>query len=51
LTVPHPGLAERAFVLIPLADIAEPGLTIPGFGTLRQLLANIDEKAVVRVAI
>lgn len=29
LRVPHPGLAERAFVVIPLAEIA-PDLEIPG---------------------
>jgi 2-amino-4-hydroxy-6-hydroxymethyldihydropteridine diphosphokinase len=29
LRVPHPGLAERAFVVIPLAEIA-PDLLIPG---------------------
>jgi len=31
LTVPHPRLRERAFVLIPLAEIA-PELTLPGDG-------------------
>lgn len=31
LTVPHPGIAERAFVLVPLAALA-PQLTIPGRG-------------------
>ena len=31
LTVPHPGLAERAFALAPLAALA-PRLTIPGLG-------------------
>lgn len=29
LTVPHPMLAERAFVLVPWAEIA-PGFTVPG---------------------
>lgn len=38
LTVPHPGLASRAFVLYPLAEIAAD-LTIPTFGTLADLLS------------
>ncbi len=38
LTLPHPRLHERAFVLYPLLEI-EPELTIPGHGPLPQLLA------------
>jgi 2-amino-4-hydroxy-6-hydroxymethyldihydropteridine diphosphokinase len=38
LTVPHPRLHERAFVLYPLHEI-EPDLVIPGHGAVRQLLA------------
>ena len=41
LTVPHPGLAERAFMLAPLADIA-PELRVPGLGVVRDLLAALD---------
>ncbi|MBK1692660.1 2-amino-4-hydroxy-6-hydroxymethyldihydropteridine diphosphokinase [Ectothiorhodospira mobilis] len=37
LTVPHPGIAQRAFVLHPLAEIA-PELEIPGLGPLPPLL-------------
>jgi 2-amino-4-hydroxy-6-hydroxymethyldihydropteridine diphosphokinase len=38
LTVPHPGLAEREFVLYPLAEIAPPELVIPGKGLLSELV-------------
>jgi len=39
LTVPHPRLHERAFVLYPLSEL-EPDLVIPGHGSLRELLAD-----------
>lgn len=41
LTLPHPHLHERAFVLVPLAEIA-PGLVIPGRGEVASLLAAVD---------
>jgi len=44
LQVPHPRLAERAFVLEPLADLA-PELEIPGFGTVRALLAGLQSES------
>ena len=40
LTVPHPGLASRAFVLHPLAEIA-PTLSVPGLGPVSTLLAHV----------
>jgi 2-amino-4-hydroxy-6-hydroxymethyldihydropteridine diphosphokinase len=36
LSVPHPGLAERDFVLHPLAELA-PDLSIPGLGRVSDL--------------
>jgi 2-amino-4-hydroxy-6-hydroxymethyldihydropteridine diphosphokinase len=45
LSVPHPRLPERAFVLIPLAEIA-PELPVPGphgGRTVAQLLANLQQ--------
>jgi len=41
LTLPHPHLHERAFVLVPLAEIA-PALVIPGRGEVASLLAAVD---------
>jgi 2-amino-4-hydroxy-6-hydroxymethyldihydropteridine diphosphokinase len=37
LTLPHPGVSTRNFVLYPLADIA-PTLAIPGHGNVLELL-------------
>jgi 2-amino-4-hydroxy-6-hydroxymethyldihydropteridine diphosphokinase len=43
LTVPHPHLHERAFVLEPLAELA-PSLIVPGKGTVQALLAELQSR-------
>ncbi len=40
LTLPHPGIPERNFVLYPLSDIA-PTLMIPGQGLVAELKARV----------
>jgi 2-amino-4-hydroxy-6-hydroxymethyldihydropteridine diphosphokinase len=40
LTVPHPRLHERRFVLEPLAEL-DPGLVVPGRGTVGSLLSGL----------
>jgi 2-amino-4-hydroxy-6-hydroxymethyldihydropteridine diphosphokinase len=40
LTVPHPGVSTRNFVLYPLADIA-PTMKIPGIGTVLDLKHSV----------
>jgi 2-amino-4-hydroxy-6-hydroxymethyldihydropteridine diphosphokinase len=41
LTLPHPGVSERNFVLYPLCDIA-PTLLIPGHGKVADLKARVS---------
>lgn len=48
LTVPHPGLHERAFVLYPLAEI-DPELWVPGRGAMRDLKAACADGGLVRI--
>ncbi|MBU6993954.1 2-amino-4-hydroxy-6-hydroxymethyldihydropteridine diphosphokinase [Ferrovum myxofaciens] len=40
LTLPHPRLAQRSFVLLPWLDVAPETLMVPGQGTIAKLLAN-----------
>ncbi|MBU2009359.1 MAG: 2-amino-4-hydroxy-6-hydroxymethyldihydropteridine diphosphokinase [Chloroflexi bacterium] len=50
LTIPHPRLLERAFVLVPLAELA-PELVVPGRGErVSQLLARVGREGVRRWA-
>jgi 2-amino-4-hydroxy-6-hydroxymethyldihydropteridine diphosphokinase len=48
LTVPHPGLHQRAFVLYPLEEVAA-GLNIPGQGRLTALLGRVSPEGLERV--
>lgn len=41
LSLPHPRLHERAFVLLPLHDLA-PDLEVPGQGRVRELLGRVE---------
>src|SRR5271169_470317 len=49
LTLPHPQMHTRAFVLIPLLEIA-PGCMIPGVGPAAEALRKCGEQQLERVA-
>lgn len=49
LKVPHPGIAARNFVLLPLREIA-PDFRIPGLGRVRDLPVDASEPRISRIA-
>ena len=49
LTVPHPGIVERNFVLYPLADIA-PDLDVPGLGRVSELQGRLAPEGLERLS-
>ncbi len=49
LTVPHAGIAERNFVLLPLRELA-PDLMIPGLGRVDKISVNEQEPRITRIA-
>ena len=48
LTLPHPRMHERAFVLKPLLEIS-PEVSIPGLGPARALLKNVENQVAERL--
>lgn len=48
LTLPHPGIKERAFVLCPLAELDED-LFIPELGKVKQLIQQLGQQALSEV--
>jgi 2-amino-4-hydroxy-6-hydroxymethyldihydropteridine diphosphokinase len=48
LTIPHPGIAGRNFVLWPLSEIA-PGLSIPGLGNAGELAAALGSAGLKKI--
>jgi 2-amino-4-hydroxy-6-hydroxymethyldihydropteridine diphosphokinase len=48
LTLPHPGIVQRNFVLYPLFEVA-PGLSVPGCGQVAELAARADPTGIWRL--
>ena len=48
LTVPHPGIGGRAFVLLPLVEL-DPELRVPGLGPIADVLASCPVESRPRI--
>jgi len=48
LTLPHPGIVQRNFVLYPLLEVA-PGLEVPGCGRVAELAARAERAGLWRL--
>ena len=48
LTLPHPRISQRAFVLYPLFDLS-PELEIPGQGVVRLLIENVTDQQLIKL--
>ncbi|MES9970531.1 MAG: 2-amino-4-hydroxy-6-hydroxymethyldihydropteridine diphosphokinase [Candidatus Thiodiazotropha sp.] len=49
LQVPHPEMANRGFVLLPLSEIAPVDMDIPGMGRLQDLLLSVSGEGIERL--
>ena len=49
LTIPHPGLHQRSFVLYPLYEIA-PDIVVPGHGRLSDLLVSVADDGLEKLS-
>ena len=48
LTIPHPRMLDRAFVMIPLLEI-EPNILVPKISNLKDILSKLDKKTLTKI--